>query len=233
MGKRLEQLSVGVLIGASLTGVTTFAISKTQKIEVLYDNIKVYKDNVLCELKDANGSVIEPFIYNGTTYMPVRGTANLADMQVTWDGNTKSVYLWDNQVPAGTYLMDVCPPYELRTFKSYSSADGKSFKMGGTQYSDGIVSPDSWDSDRVALFNLDSRYSSLECVLGHVTNEEYAKSVSFIVDGKIVDTIRIEPDSLPKKVRIPLEYGLQLKIMVNEIDGGKMSGLGIGNITIQ
>ena len=105
--------------------------------------------------------------------------------------------------------------------------------MGGTQYSDGIVSPDSWDTDRVALFNIDSKYSSLECVIGHVTNEEYAKSVSFIVDGKIVDTIRIEPDSLPKKVRIPLKYGLQLKIMVNEIDDGKMSGVGIGNITIQ
>ena len=233
MKKRLQGLIAGVLIGAIATGGVVFATTETKTIEVLYNNIKVYKDNVLCELKDANGTTIEPFIYNGTTYMPVRGTANLADMQVTWDGATQSVYLWDEQVPGGTHLMEVCPPYELRSFRSYSSAEGKSFKMGGTQYSDGIVSPDSWDTDRVALFNIDSKYSSLECVIGHVTNEEYAKSVSFIVDGKIVDTIRIEPDSLPKKVRIPLKYGLQLKIMVNEIDDGKMSGVGIGNITIQ
>lgn len=233
MKQKLQGLTAGMLIGVLLSSGVVFAMSKTQKIEVTYDNIKVYKDNVLCELKDANGTIIEPFIYNGTTYMPVRGTANLADMQVTWDGNTKSVYLWDEQVPSGTYLMEVCPPYELRSFRSYSSAEGKSFKMGGTQYSDGIVSPDSWDTDRVALFNIDSKYSSLECVIGHVTNEEYAKSVSFIVDGKIVDTIRIEPDSLPKKVRVPLKYGLQLKIMVNELDDGKMSGVGIGNITIQ
>lgn len=233
MKQKLQGLTAGMLIGVLLSSGVVFAMSKTQKIEVTYDNIKVYKDNVLCELKDANGTVIEPFIYNGTTYMPVRGTANLADMQVTWDGNTKSVYLWDEQVPSGTYLMEVCPPYELRSFRSYSSAEGKSFKMGGTQYSDGIVSPDSWDTDRVALFNIDSKYSSLECVIGHVTNDEYAKSVSFIVDGKIVDTIRIEPDSLPKKVRIPLKYGLQLKIMVNQLDDGKMSGVGIGNITVQ
>jgi len=36
--------------------------------------------------------IIEPFIYNGTTYMPVRGTAKLAGMDVEWDGSTKSVY---------------------------------------------------------------------------------------------------------------------------------------------
>jgi len=233
MKKNSKRLFLGMLSTILLVGSVAYAATNTQTIEVIYDNIKVYKDNVLCELKDANGTVIEPFIYNGTTYMPVRGTANLADMQVTWNGETKSVYLWDEQVPSGTYLMEVCPPYELRSFRSYSSAEGKSFKMGGTQYSDGIVSPDSWDTDRVALFNIDSKYSSLECVIGHVTNEQYAKSVSFIVDGKIVDTIRIEPDSLPKKVRIPLKYGLQLKIMVNDLNDGKMSGVGIGNITIQ
>lgn len=233
MKKTIKGYVLGVLSAILLVGSVAYATTGTKTIEVLYNNIKVYKDNILCELKDANGTVIEPFIYNGTTYMPVRGTANLADMQVTWEGATQSVYLWDEQVPGGTYLMEVCPPYELRSFRSYSSAEGKSFKMGGTQYSDGIVSPDSWDTDRVALFNIDSKYSSLECIIGHVTNEEYAKSVSFIVDGKIVDTIRIEPDSLPKKVRIPLKYGLQLKIMVNKIDDGKMSGVGIGNITIQ
>ena len=233
MKKIINGYFIGTLITLLLVGGVAYATANTKTIDVIYDNIKIFKDNVLCELKDANGTVIEPFIYNGTTYMPVRGTANLANMQVTWDGETKSVYLWDEQVPSGTNLMEVCPPYELRSFRSYSSAEGKSFKMGGTRYSDGIVSPDSWDTDRVALFNIDSKFSSLECVIGHVTNEEYAKSISFIVDGKIVDTIRIEPDSMPKKVRIPLKYGLQLKIMVNELDDGKMSGVGIGNITIQ
>ena len=78
----------GFLSAAICLGEVVYAAVGTETIEVIYDNIKVYKDNVLCELKDANGTVIEPFIYNGTTYMPVRGTANLADMQVTWDSNT-------------------------------------------------------------------------------------------------------------------------------------------------
>lgn len=231
--ERLQGVVAGVLIGALMTGGAVFAKSALESIEVEYDNIKVYKDNVLCELKDANGSVIEPFIYNGTTYMPVRGTASLADMQVTWDGANKSVHLWENMVPEGTSFMEVCPPYELRCFQEYIATEGKSFTMAGQKYSNGIVSPSSWDTERVALFNLDSKYSSLECTIGHSELEGYAKSVSFLVDGKIVETIELEPDCLPKKVNVSLQYGLQLKIIVNEVPDGKMSGIGIGNITVR
>ena len=59
MKKRLEGLTVGILIGATITGGAVFGASRTKTIEVLYNNIKVYKDNVLCELKDANGTTIE------------------------------------------------------------------------------------------------------------------------------------------------------------------------------
>ncbi|HIV86216.1 MAG TPA: copper amine oxidase N-terminal domain-containing protein, partial [Candidatus Monoglobus merdigallinarum] len=157
MKERLQGVLAGVLIGVVGVGSIAYAASETKMIEVLYDNVKVYKDNVLCELKDTNGSVIEPFIYNGTTYMPVRGTANLADMQVTWDGNTKSVYLWDELVPDGTYLMEVCPPYETSSnYEAYLQSEGKSFTMSGTKYSNGFKLCDCED---YALFNLNSRYS--------------------------------------------------------------------------
>ena len=64
MKKRLQGLIAGVLIGVTITGGVVFATTGTKTIEVLYNNIKVYKDNVLCELKDANGTSVEPFIYN-------------------------------------------------------------------------------------------------------------------------------------------------------------------------
>lgn len=189
--------------------------------------IKVYKDNVLCELKDANGTVIEPFIYNGTTYMPVRGTANLADMQVTWDGNTKSVYLWDEQVPDGTYFLEVCKPYETSSYCDiYLSTDGESFEMAGEKYSNGIRLG---TGGRYALFNLNSKYSVIECTIGHVSQNQDAKSVAFIVDGKTVKEVELEPECLPKKVSIPVSYGLQLKIITGD-EGGY---IGIGNMTVK
>lgn len=232
MKERIQGLITGVIIGAVCTGGVVFAKTAVETIEVNYDNIKVYKDNVLCELKDSNGSVIEPFIYNGTTYMPVRGTANLADMQVTWDGNTKSVYLWDDMVPNGTNFLEVCPPYE----KSYDcevflQSEGKSFSMAGTKYSNGLVLEYTGD---YALFNLNSKYSTIECTVGHSGDNQEAKSVAFIVDGKTVEEIELGAEDMPKTVSIPVNYGLQLKILRMETDAYYYSkGVGIGNITVR
>jgi len=232
LNEKLKGVILGVIIGGLLSSGIVLAKKGTELIEVSYNNIKVYKDNVLCELKDANGTVVEPFIYNGTTYMPVRGTANLADMEVTWEGSTQSVYLWDELVPSGTYLMEVCPPYEISKdyVKTFLQSKGKTFSMAGEKYSNGFTMK--YDN-KYALFNLDSKYSNIEFTIGHVDgNSTFSKeqSVSFFVDGKLVKEITIEKDSLPKTVSIPVSYGLQLKIITGE---EYYSYIGFGNITIQ
>ena len=227
MKQKRQGLIAGALIGATITGGVVFATTGAKTIEVFYDNIKVYKDNVLCELKDANGTVVEPFIYNGTTYMPVRGTANLADMQVTWEGSTKSVYLWDKQVPSGTYLMEVCPPYD-NNGTSYFSSQLDKFEMDGEKYSNGVT----LGNGSRALYNLNGKYSNIKCVVGHASDIDCEKEILFIVDGKTIKTITLEPECLSKTVSIPVKYGLQLKITV---DGGSSwnKNAGIGNITVQ
>lgn len=231
MKKGLQGFVTGIIVGAISVGGAAYARSRTETIEVYYDDIKVYKDNVLCELKDSNGSVIEPFIYNGTTYMPVRGTASLSDMEVTWDGASKSVYLWDNMVPEGTYLLEACPPYET-SCDEYLQQNGKSFSMAGEKYSNGLVLNYTGD---YALFNLNSKYSTIECTVGHTGDNQEAKSVAFIVDGRTVKEIVLEAEALPKTVSIPVNYGLQLKIIRTENeDGGYYSNsVGIGNITVK
>jgi len=225
MRKRIQGFIAGVLVGTLCAGGVAFAKTGREYIEVLYDNVKIYKDNVLCELKDANGTVVEPFIYNGTTYMPVRGTANLADMEVTWDGKTKSVYLWDDMVPEGTYLMDVCPPYDTSACDTYSANKGESFEMSGEKYSNGLRI---WGSGS-ALINLNSKYSTIECTVGHVYGVRSDSSILFIVDGKVVEEIELEAECMPKKVSIPVSYGLQLKIQAS----GNGGDIGIGNITVK
>ncbi len=224
--ERLKGAVSGLIIGALVVSGGVFAKQKIETIEVEYNNIKVYKDNVLCELKDANGSTIEPFIYNGTTYMPVRGTANLADMQVTWDGATQSVYLWDEMVPGGTPFLEACPPYDESNCYTYLASEGQSFEMSGEKYSNGFAFRDFWGGKNGnALFNLNGKYSTIECTIGHAVGQN-SKSVSFIVDGRTVKEVELEDEALPKTVSIPINYGLQLKIVG---DGG----IGIGNMMVQ
>ncbi len=220
--ERLKGMISGLIIGTLVVGGGVFAKQASEMIEVEYSNIKVYKDNVLCELKDANGSTIEPFIYNGTTYMPVRGTASLADMQVTWDGATQSVYLWDDMVPDGTPFLEACPPYDNGGCGTYLATEGQSFSMAGEKYSNGLAS-----SNGYALFNLNGKYSNIECTIGHTGYEQReGKYVSFIVDGRVVKEIELEPECLPKKVLIPISYGLQLKIQFSG------SAIGVGDMIV-
>lgn len=235
MKKKLQGFVAGALIGATLTGGVVLAATGTKTIDVIYNNIKVYKDNVLCELKDANGTVIEPFIYNGTTYMPVRGTANLAGMDVEWDGATKSVYLWDEVPMAGTYLLDVCPPYELTAGEIHLQSEGKSFSMAGKKYSNGFELYDPRHNPTI-YFNLDSKYAQIDFTVGHVDGQGSDDTdILFFLDGKLIKTVSVKGGKLPKQVSIPVNYGLQLKIMAENASDNDWnnSDIGFGNITVQ
>lgn len=56
-----------------------------------YKDISIYINDELIEPKDANGKVVEPFIIDGTTYLPVRAVAEAFNKKVNWIDETKTV----------------------------------------------------------------------------------------------------------------------------------------------
>ena len=93
MKKRLQGLIAGVLISTILASGVVFAKQASETINVIYDNIKILIDGKEYQPTDANGNVVEPFIYNGTTYLPVRAIANAFDKEVDWEAQTSTVTL--------------------------------------------------------------------------------------------------------------------------------------------
>ena len=77
MKKTLKGYFLGFLSAAVLVSGVTYAASTTKTIEAFYNNIKIYVDGIKIDPKDAAGNVVEPFIYNGTTYLPVRAVADI------------------------------------------------------------------------------------------------------------------------------------------------------------
>lgn len=71
------------------------ASSGEQKINALFDDIKVLINGSEIELTDANGNAVEPFIYNGTTYIPARALAKGFGKVVNWDSENKKVLISD------------------------------------------------------------------------------------------------------------------------------------------
>jgi hypothetical protein len=86
----MKKFLAGLIIGIMLMSAV-FADSRT--IEAFYSNIKISIDGNIVELKDTTGNPVEPFIYEGTTYLPVRAIAEALGMEVKFNETTNTVEL--------------------------------------------------------------------------------------------------------------------------------------------
>ena len=69
----LHGFVLGILLTALITAIPTVMATPTKRtIDVVYNDIKLVIDGREVTPLDANGNVVEPFAYNGTTYLPLR-----------------------------------------------------------------------------------------------------------------------------------------------------------------
>ena len=218
MFKRFQGFIIGCLVCLMLTGVA-FAKTGTEAIQALYNNIKIYVDGVKIETKDVNGNNVEPFIYNGTTYLPVRAVGEAIGKTVTWDGATQSVYLGEKPGDK-IYLTDVCSPYGGENYTVYSSAKGEFLSMGGINYTNGIKLK---HSNGFALTRLNGQYKSMSFILGRPDEDNIIDTtVNIFVDDVLIKTIKVNGEALPQKYDVHLNYGLHLKVATDNDDVGMM-----------
>ncbi len=121
MKKRLQGLIAGVLMGAMLTSGVAFAKQIRETAELFYNNIKISLNGQTIQPKDANGNHVEPFIINGTTYLPVRAVANALGINVGWDSNSNTVILSNQKsVNSATGFDTSSISGEISVIKEYS-----------------------------------------------------------------------------------------------------------------
>lgn len=132
----LRGFVLGVLLtalAASIPAATAAATKRT--IDVVYNDIKLVIDGKEITPLDGQGNVAEPFIYNGTTYLPLRAVANAltgGTKPVDWDQSTYTVYIGErpietqkviNMADTKTY------PHNIQAFKA-----GTTFRVRQQQY---------------------------------------------------------------------------------------------------
>ena len=93
-GKRLT----ASLLGAALVMSMPFASALTQKNITVERGVTVYVDDQKLNPGDANGNSVEPMLYNGTTYLPIRAVSAALNVPIAWDGTTSSAYLGEHKV---------------------------------------------------------------------------------------------------------------------------------------
>lgn len=86
----IKSFILGVCVALTLTSIISVS---AQNIDVIMNGIKIYWDGVEKTLTDANGNKVEPMIYQGTTYVPLRAMSNLMGKEVDWNQSEMAVYV--------------------------------------------------------------------------------------------------------------------------------------------
>ncbi len=218
MKKRMQGFLAGALATTIIGCVPTIAKDAYETIQVKYDNIRIFMDGEEVQPKDANGNTVEPFIYNGTTYLPVRAVGTAIGKEVSWDGVEKVVYLGAKPGNVENWL-DVCGPYQYQRGEEYRLTENEYFTMSGKKYTNGFVlnpiATATGSNKANALFNLNGEYSSVSFTMGHIDGTKTDKAkLNIYIDGLIEYTADLDPESVAKTITIPLDGALQMKIEV-------------------
>ncbi|OOO00145.1 MAG: hypothetical protein ATN35_08820 [Epulopiscium sp. Nele67-Bin004] len=118
----------GLACGMTLLTVTSvFARTGTPLIEVTYRDMKVFVEGKEVQLE----SSVEPFIYNGTTYLPIRAVGEAFGKEVEFDSATGHVYIGDK--PMGDVVTLAEAMTGVQTINtSLSTMTSVSSNYGGT-----------------------------------------------------------------------------------------------------
>lgn len=91
----MKKLFFGIILGILFCSTLSnaFAEYASKKIAVTYRDIKLFTDGTETIPRDVNGNIVEPFIYNGTTYLPVRAVGEALGRDVDWDNSSSTVII--------------------------------------------------------------------------------------------------------------------------------------------
>lgn len=91
---RVQLLLAGVTAAALLAAAApAYAVQAEKTVQVTYQNIRVSVNGRMEALKDSDENAIEPFNYNGTVYLPVRGISQALGLTVDYDSTSNTVIL--------------------------------------------------------------------------------------------------------------------------------------------
>lgn len=81
-----------ILVALLVLSSVVFAANQTIQA-LLADDITIKLNGEVLSMRDSNGGVVHPIVYNGITYLPLRSISETLGLDVSWDGTTKTVGL--------------------------------------------------------------------------------------------------------------------------------------------
>lgn len=204
-----KKLTAAVLTVSLLAG-SALALSGQRSIDVVFNNIKILVDGKQFTPTDAKGNVVEPFAYNGTTYLPVRAIAEALGQEVGWDSATSTVTIGST---SGAWL-DTLSAYSFDSTSGLSVNESfGEIKKNNVTYERGVrflvkgIDKKGYTETSTTVFLLNGQYETFTSTL-LATSEDYANPSIVKIYGD--NTLLYTSPGITKNT-IPLELNLQVQ----------------------
>lgn len=99
-----QKVIIALLAILLLGSTVAYATTGSKTVDITYRDIQVTFDGVPVVLADAAGNSVEPFILDGTTYLPVRAVFGALGLDVQWDDKTSTVILTTPEEKKPVYI---------------------------------------------------------------------------------------------------------------------------------
>jgi len=177
-------------------------------------NTTIKLDGQTQTMYDANGKRVYPINYQGTTYIPIRAVSNMLDIDVNWDGATKTVLLGNNG-QAKDFINDI-EPYASRWSLNkcyFPSSKNHTENIAGKTYDHYIK----MSSTEVLYYELGGKYETLTFrVYTEIEFADYLPIIQLVGDNDtILETVEITPYDSYASVTVDVSDVLQLRIQSN------------------
>ncbi|QOR35951.1 hypothetical protein IMX26_03780 [Clostridium sp. 'deep sea'] len=170
MRKFFRAVGIGIIIGMMLLAIPGAADSVSKSISVYFNNVSI----------QVNGEKTQSdnFIYNGTTYIPLREVSEILGKQVDYDNNTKTVYITDKNItptePPEPEPNDPEPTKPTEPVVSSSAINGAEIGMTAQELVSSLGSPNRKDPSAYGF-------------TWYIYNKDYNKYVQVgVKDNKVV-----------------------------------------------
>lgn len=97
-----------IILMFTLFLTTSYAANTYRKTITVTSGVNVEFNNEAIDMTDANGKAVEAFIYNGTTYVPIRAVSNAFGADIGYDRNTQTISVYDDftEILIAAYKLD-------------------------------------------------------------------------------------------------------------------------------
>jgi hypothetical protein len=225
VANKLKYVLLGVLIGALSFGSIAAAGQgfwlDTFNVRYVIDGLE--KQGSDRDQQFFNGQYYVPlaFTYNGTTYVPLRFVTESVGKEVSYDGNSATIYI--GQVPdkQAQYMTDLMEPYYTTTGIKVEKG---SVKMAGKTYYNsysflqGYLGKSRDDPKKqTASFNLGGKHSNISGLIGledyDFNYKNLESRIDFIGDGRLLKSYYLNIGDMPQNLDINISGVVKLDII--------------------